>query len=89
MASLVPGTDVNSDAFRRAVAPLNPPAASVSAPVATAAQQASTDSFHLAMLTTAVLLAAGGAVNWFGLRGRTGAAKAEARAPANSAETAP
>ena len=68
MASRVPGLDVNADDVRRAVAPLNPVGSGVTAAVAGAARDASTESFHLAMVTTAVLLALGGAVNWFGLR---------------------
>jgi EmrB/QacA subfamily drug resistance transporter len=69
LASKVPTADVSSPSFRSVVTPLNPPKAPQPEPMATAIREASTDSFHLAMLTTAVLLGAGGAVNWFGLRG--------------------
>jgi EmrB/QacA subfamily drug resistance transporter len=67
MASRVPSVDVTAPAFRRDVTPLNPPKGEVPPEVAAASAEASTESFHLAMLTTAVLLAVGGAVNWVGL----------------------
>jgi hypothetical protein len=49
------------------VAPLNQPPAEVSPQVRAAAQQASTEAFHLAMLIAAALLVAG-AVNGLGIR---------------------
>jgi predicted MFS family arabinose efflux permease len=64
----VPGVDTGSGAFRNAVAPLNRPSADVSPEVSAAAQQASTEAFHLAMLVAAGLLMAGAAVNGFGIR---------------------
>jgi hypothetical protein len=63
-----PSLDVSSAEVREQLAPLNPPAAEVSAEVAQAAREASTDAFHLAMLIAAVLCAAGAAVNWVGIR---------------------
>jgi hypothetical protein len=50
------------------VAPLNQPPAEVSPQVRAAAQQASTEAFHLAMLIAAALLVAGAAVNGLGIR---------------------
>jgi hypothetical protein len=50
------------------VAPLNEPPAEVSPEVRAAAQTASTDAFHLAMLVAAGLLMVGAAVNSFGIR---------------------
>jgi predicted MFS family arabinose efflux permease len=64
----VPGVDTGSREFRNAVAPLNQPPADVSPEVRAAAQQASTEAFHLAMLVAAGLLMAGAAVNGFGIR---------------------
>jgi Major Facilitator Superfamily len=64
----VPGVDTSSPEFRNAVAPLNQPPADVSPEVRAAAQTASTEAFHLAMLVAAALMAAGAAVNGFGIR---------------------
>jgi hypothetical protein len=64
----VPGVDTGSREFRNAVAPLNQPPADVSPEVRDAAEQASTEAFHLAMLVAAALMAAGAAVNGFGIR---------------------
>ena len=69
LASLVPGLDPNSESLRATVQPLNPPTDGTSPDIAAAARIASTDAYHLAALVGAALLAAGGAVNWFGLRG--------------------
>jgi EmrB/QacA subfamily drug resistance transporter len=63
-----PGVDTGTRAFRNAVAPLNQPSADVSPEVRAAAQQASTEAFHLAMLVAAALMAAGAVVNGFGIR---------------------
>ena len=68
LASLVPGLDVSSPAFRAAVQPLTPPDPALGPAVTAAAREASTDAFRLAMLVTAALLALGAAVNGFGLR---------------------
>ena len=67
LAALVPGLDVGSPAFRAAVQPLTTPDPSVGAAIVAAAREASTTSFHLAMVVAAGLFALGGAVNWFGL----------------------
>jgi len=83
IASLIPGLDVSSPAFRAAVQPLTPPDPALGPAVTAAATAASTDAFHLAMLATAALLAAGAAVNGFGLRPgvASGAADLAAQAP--------
>ena len=64
----VPGVDTGSREFRNAVAPLNQPSGNVPPEVRAAAKQASTEAFHLAMLVAAGLMAAGAAVNGFGIR---------------------
>jgi EmrB/QacA subfamily drug resistance transporter len=64
----VPDVDTGSREFRNAVAPLNQPSEDVPPEVRAAARQASTDSFHLAMLVAAGLMAAGAAINGFGIR---------------------
>jgi hypothetical protein len=64
----VPGVDTGSREFRNAVAPLNRPSEEVSPEVRAAAEQASTEAFHLAMLVAAGLMMAGAAVNGFGIR---------------------
>ncbi|HEX5397020.1 MAG TPA: hypothetical protein VFX74_08020, partial [Candidatus Limnocylindria bacterium] len=58
-------------AIRRDISPLNQPADTVSAAEARAANQASTDAFHLAMLIAALLCAAGAAVNGIGIRNQS------------------
>jgi hypothetical protein len=77
----VPAVDTGSRAFRNVVAPLNQPSADVSPEVRAAAQQASTDAFHLAMLVAAGLLMAGAAVNGFGIRNPAPAGRHPAHGP--------
>jgi EmrB/QacA subfamily drug resistance transporter len=64
----VPDADVDSQAFRRDVAPLNQPSGETSPQVRAAARTASTDAFHLAMAVSAGLLLAGAAINAVGIR---------------------
>ena len=64
----VPGIDTGSREVRNAVSPLNRPSEDVSPEIRAAAQKASTEAFHLAMLVAAGLMAAGAAVNGFGIR---------------------
>jgi EmrB/QacA subfamily drug resistance transporter len=65
LASRLPGVDVSSSSFRNQVSPLNtPPDPSLVAVV----RDASTSSFHLAMLVGAGLLLAGALVNAIGIR---------------------
>jgi EmrB/QacA subfamily drug resistance transporter len=66
------GTDLDttSSAVRQAFPPLNPPAAGATPDQVAAANEASIAAFHQAMVVGAVLLAAGAATNWIGLRER-------------------
>jgi hypothetical protein len=68
IADKVPGTDTGSTEFRSRVAPLNQPGNDVSPEIRTAAKEASTDAFHLAMLVAAGLLLVGATVNGVGIR---------------------
>ncbi len=71
-ASLGPptGLDTSDPDVRHAFQPLNPPPAGVPTHQVAAANAASMDAFHLAMIICAVLLAVGSAVSWVGLRER-------------------
>ncbi len=82
LANRVPGLDVSSEEVRAQLPPLNAPDPAVPAETATAAREASTEAFHLAMLTTAILLALGAAVNAVGIDNR------QALEPAEPAESA-
>jgi EmrB/QacA subfamily drug resistance transporter len=75
----VPGVDTSSPTFRQQVAPLNPPEEGADPEVVRAAREASTDSFHLAVLVAAGLMLAGAVVNALGIRNppRTGPAEAQ------------
>ena len=64
----VPGVDTSSERFRQDVAPLNPPEEGADPTVVSAAREASTDSFHLAVLVAAGLMVVGAGVNAFGIR---------------------
>lgn len=65
LASRLPGVDVSSSSFRNTVSPLNtPPDPSLVGVV----RDASTSSFHLAMLVGAALLLGGALVNAVGIR---------------------
>ena len=68
LAQLVPGLDVTDPEVRRQVQPLTTPERGTDPDVAGAAQRASTDAFHLAMLVSAGLLVAGAATNAVGIR---------------------
>ncbi len=70
LASLVPGLDVQDPAVQEAIQPLAPPGPHVPPNVAEAAREASTRSFHLAMLVSAGLLLTGSLVNGVGLSQR-------------------
>ncbi|HYM84707.1 MAG TPA: MFS transporter, partial [Candidatus Dormibacteraeota bacterium] len=76
LASMVPGLDTTDPSFRDRVQPLTRPAAGVDPAVAAASREASTTSFHLAMLVAGGLLVTGAVVNAVGLR----PSPAEARA---------
>jgi EmrB/QacA subfamily drug resistance transporter len=66
----VPTVDTDAPSFRLTVAPLNPPERGVSDAVTAAAREASTESFHLAMLVAVGLMLIGAAVNGFGIQNR-------------------
>jgi predicted MFS family arabinose efflux permease len=74
LANRVPGLDPSSTELRQQVQPVNPPRPGTPPEVAAAAQEASTDAFHLAALVGVGLLVAGAAVNWIGLAGSGAAA---------------
>jgi EmrB/QacA subfamily drug resistance transporter len=64
----VPGVDTNAPSFRQEVAPLNPPEEGAHPAVVRAAREASTASFHLAVLVAAGLLMIGAVVHAVGIR---------------------
>jgi EmrB/QacA subfamily drug resistance transporter len=69
LASHLPGIDVTSSSFRSQVSPLNTPA---DAQLIAVVRDASTSSFHLAMLVGAGLLLIGALVNAVGIRNMPG-----------------
>jgi hypothetical protein len=81
LARRVNGIDVNSSSFRAVVSPLNP---ARDPRLAEAVQAASTASFHVAMMTGAVLLLAGALVNaiWISNRRAAQPEPSEAATPA-------
>ena len=68
LANRIPALDPGSAELRGLVAPFDPPAAALAPEIASAAHEASTESFHVAMLVAAGLLFAGTAVNAIGIR---------------------
>src|SRR5919106_1381511 len=72
----VPSANTSSPEFRQQVAPLNPPEEGADPEVVQAAREASTDSFHLAVLVAAGLMLVGAAVNAIGIRNPKRPAKA-------------
>ncbi len=77
MQSRVPSMNVDDVGVRRDFSPLNQPADSVPGSQVRAANEASTDAFHLAMLIAALLCATGAAVNGIGIRNQPTAAAVE------------
>jgi EmrB/QacA subfamily drug resistance transporter len=73
LASRVTGIDVNSESFRRQVSPLNTPA---DPHLVAAVRDASTSSFHLAMILGAGLLLVGAIVNALGIQNHAARAAA-------------
>ena len=65
LASRVPGLDVSSESFRNQVSPLNTP---LDPGLVAVVRDASTSSFHLAMIIGAALLLAGAVINAVGIR---------------------
>jgi EmrB/QacA subfamily drug resistance transporter len=68
LSSRVPGIDTSSEQLRTQVAPLNRPDPAAGPVLTVAANESSTDAFHLAMGLAAGLLLAGAAVNAIGIR---------------------
>ena len=85
----VPGIDTSSSRFRQQVAPLNPPEEGADPEVVQAAREASTDSFHLAVLVAAGLMLVGAAVNALGIRNPPRPARAEPERPAEAEAPTP
>jgi EmrB/QacA subfamily drug resistance transporter len=88
----VPDVNTSTTEFRRTVAPLNPPRGRANPEIVSAAQEASTESFHLAMIVASGLLWLGAVVNALGIKnpGRSAAAIEEAAArPAGGLEEVP
>jgi len=81
LAGLAPGVDVDDPDVRRSVQPLTAPPDGLDPELAAAARRASTDAFHLAMLTSAGLLLAGGAINALGIRNPTPGEQQAAEGP--------
>ncbi|CAN5803351.1 MFS transporter [soil metagenome] len=75
LGDLAPDLDSGAAAVREAFQPLNPPTAGATPELRAAAADASTASFHLAMLVTAILLLAGALTNALGLDRRAAAAQ--------------
>lgn len=67
LSSRLPGVDVSSESFRAQVSPLNTPA---DPSLVAAVRDASTSSFHIAVLVGAALLLAGAIVNAVGIQNR-------------------
>jgi hypothetical protein len=85
LASRLPGVDVSSSSFRAAVSPLNrPPDPNLVAVV----RDASTASFHIAMLLGAGLLLSGALVNAIGIRNAVARKPQESQLPAAQTEPA-
>ena len=87
LGALATGLDTTDPTVRTAYQPLNPPPSGASAAAIAAANHASMDAFHLAMLACAALLVLGALASWYGLRERVGSAGAEV-AGAEVAESA-
>jgi hypothetical protein len=68
LADRSPGLDTTSPEVREQITPLNPVPASVGEEVVAAAEEASTDAFHIAMLVAALMCFAGAAANAVGIR---------------------
>jgi EmrB/QacA subfamily drug resistance transporter len=89
LAAKVPGVDPNDPTLRAAVQPLDRPIDGTQPAIVAAAREASTDAFHLALLVSAALLAAGGAVNFVGLRPVPSSGRMAAASPPSVPEPSP
>jgi EmrB/QacA subfamily drug resistance transporter len=85
LASRLTGVDVSSESFRSSVSPLNTPS---NASLVAVVRDASTSSFHIAMLIGAALLLVGAVVNWAGIQNRVPAEVAAAEKEPVSATSA-
>ena len=74
LAMRLPGVDTSSESFRNQVSPLNTP---VDPNLVAVVRDASTSSFHLAMILSAALLLAGALVNAVGIQNRLAPPEAE------------
>ncbi|MDQ3938723.1 MAG: MFS transporter, partial [Chloroflexota bacterium] len=70
LAARVPELDIGSPQVRHDIPPLNQPEPNVPAEQVVAAREASTEAFHLAMLSCAGLFLAGGVINAIGISDR-------------------
>jgi len=68
LSSRAPGIDTSSEQLRAQIAPLNRPDPAAAPALVLAANESSTDAFHLAMGLSAGLLLAGAVVNAIGIR---------------------
>jgi EmrB/QacA subfamily drug resistance transporter len=85
LASRLTGVDVSSESFRKSVSPLNTPA---DPSLVAVVRDASTSSFHLAVLIGAGLLLAGAIVNAVGIRNPVVKQPAEPAEPASAQASA-
>jgi len=76
LAGAVPGFDGSDPAMRAVVQPLNAPGPTASPELVAASRDASVDALHVAAAACALLLLAGSATNWVGLRPGGGASAA-------------
>jgi EmrB/QacA subfamily drug resistance transporter len=86
LAARVPGLDVSSAEVRAAIPPLNRPEPTVPREIVTAAREASTEAFHLAMLTAAGLLVAGAGANGLWISNRQALSATRTQVPGLSPE---
>jgi hypothetical protein len=86
LASRLPGVDVSSEAFRAMVSPLN---RAPTAALAGAVRDASTSSFHIAMLLSGALLLLGALINAAGISNALARKQPETGAAAAAPAAAP
>jgi EmrB/QacA subfamily drug resistance transporter len=89
LASEVPGLDPSSPELRERVSPLNPVPPGTDPEIATAADDASTGAFHVAMLSAALMCLGGAAVNALGIRNPTPEPEEPKHQPVNPCPQAP
>jgi hypothetical protein len=79
LGDLLPGGEGVSESLRQQVSPLNAPAAGTRPAIAEAAKEASTISFHVAMLIASVMCLLGGIINALGIRDKSEKDRAPAK----------